>query len=156
MTSPYTIGKLTILMAATMLLVKHVSAVTPEQPTPEPVITVGYGEIHPVTRIDDCDLSFKQGKHIITPPQWFRDETWGGEFTCRERQVLSRLAYLESTYRKDVCNGQYCGLLQIGRAARSECVANHRNTSDYTCALYHFNVNPNRFESYTRNRYLFN
>lgn len=122
----------------------------------EPV--VGYGEIHPTVRVDDCDLSFKQGKKIIQAPRWFKDETWGGEFTCKERQVLSRLAYLESTFRKDVCNSkykQYCGLFQIGHSARKECVNNNRNNSDYQCALYHFNVNPNRFEAYSRNKYLF-
>lgn len=146
-----------------MLGIKGVTQQAPieivEAANPEPIETIGYVEMHPMVRIDECDLSFKQGKKIINAPEWFKNETWGGEFSCKERQILSRLAYLESTYRKDVCNArltQYCGLFQIGNAARKECINNKKNGSDYQCALYHFRVNPNRFEAYTRNKYLFN
>jgi hypothetical protein len=160
MMSPYKLAKFTVIIFALMFTAKtiHAQSVFPElEKLGEPV--VGYVTVHPVTRIDDCDLNFKQGTKLISSPDWFKTETWGGHFSCKERQILSRLAYLESTYRKDVCNArlkQYCGLFQIGNAARKECINNGKNTSDYHCALYHFRVNPNRFEAYSRNKFLFN
>lgn len=164
MMSPYNIGKFSAVIALILIIGRSLAVgatfkIEAQEEALQPEITVGYVEVHPVVRIDDCNLNFQQGKKTIAAPQWFKDETWGGEWTCKERQVLSRLAYLESTYHKDVCNAkhkQYCGLFQIGNSARKECINNNRNTSDYACALYHFNVNPDRFEAYSRNKYLFN
>jgi len=95
-----------------------------------------------------CDLSVMG----YEPPSEFKRRVEA--FDCHTKQLLSTLAYFESTWREDVCDykwGHYCGLYQIGAAARTECINNGRNDNDEDCALYHFEVNAyGRYESVQR------
>lgn len=104
-----------------------------------------------------CDLGFKSGKKLVAAPTWFTTEVKG--FSCREQKILSRLAFLESTYNRNAVNkhNKYAtGLYQILPSSWDECKKNGKGGTDHLCALYHFNRNKARFEAYTRNTYLFN
>lgn len=102
-----------------------------------------------------CKIDFNTKVHIV-PPQWFKDEIRG--YSCKDQQVLSRLAFLESTYNRNAVNprNKYAkGLYQILGSSWKECERNGKAHSDHECALYHYKVNHGRFEAYTRNKYLF-
>lgn len=71
------------------------------------------------------------------PPEWYVEELEQYGFSCEDRQFLNKLAYKESTWRDNVCNGIYCGLYQIGFSAREDCVKTGNNKSDHHCALWY-------------------
>lgn len=97
-----------------------------------------------------CDLGFNSNNDGWVEPNQLTLDSIAEHTDCTERQILMRLSHYESTQR-DICNEWgFCGKYQIGAPAWSDC---HRmNIHDESqCALYHYTINPHRFEAYTRN-----
>jgi len=88
-------------------------------------------------------------------PDWYVTELDSYGFHCDAKRLLNKVAFKESTWRKNVCDykwGIHCGTYQIGPAARTDCINTGNNLSDHHCALYHLQVDAvRRFESIENN-----
>lgn len=96
-----------------------------------------------------CDLSFTSLKDgtTVNAPDWFIARIKG--YSCREKKVLTRLAYYESNFNPEAVNGWFYGLYQIGQGdTKDTCIRNGRYDSDEDCALFLYNYNKySQFET---------
>jgi hypothetical protein len=119
---------------------------------PQPLLTQSNNKLE---KKEICDLSFVSNNDGYVQANNETLESIKNISNCHDKQILLRLSHYESTQNARCNDLGYCGLYQIGNAAWSDC----HNIGIYTdaeCAIYHYNINPNRFDSYTYNTNSFN
>ncbi len=97
-----------------------------------------------------CELGFySNNSGWVSPPEWYKEEI--KDYSCRDKQVLTKVSWYESSWNPGAKNGWFEGLYQIGSGDTRDYVNSIGLYDDHEIAIWIYNNYPSWFESVTAN-----